>query len=84
MPAVSKAQQKLMQIAEHHPDELYAENKGAAKMSHEQLHDFAKGSEKGKPEHVAHKKHEEPKRGHMSDAHSGHGRHKKGRGEGSY
>jgi hypothetical protein len=45
-----------MQIAEHRPEKLYSENKGAAKMTHGQLHDFAKGSEKGKPEHVA-KKH---------------------------
>jgi hypothetical protein len=51
-PSVSRAQQRLMQIAEHHPDKLYAKNKGVAKMSHEQLHDFAAGSEKGKPEHV--------------------------------
>jgi hypothetical protein len=70
MPATSKAQQRLMQIAEHHPEKLYPENKGVAKMSHKQLHDFAAGSEKGKPEHVG--------RGSGS---SHHGRHPKGRGE---
>ena len=52
MPATSKAQQKLMQIAEHHPEELYTKNKGVAKMTHRQLHDFSVGSEKGKPEHI--------------------------------
>lgn len=51
MPAKSKAQQKMMQIAEHHPSELYERNKGAAKMTHKQLHEFASGSEKGKPEY---------------------------------
>jgi hypothetical protein len=53
MPAKSVAQQRLMQIAEHAPEKLYARNKGAANMTHQQLHDFASGSEKGKPEHVA-------------------------------
>jgi hypothetical protein len=52
MPSVSRSQQRLMQIAEHHPEKLYPENKGVAKMSHKQLHEFAAGSEKGKPEHV--------------------------------
>ena len=41
MPATSKKQQKLMAIAEHNPDALYKKNKGVAKMSHQQLHDFA-------------------------------------------
>lgn len=49
MPAVSKKQQIMMQIAEHHPEDLYERNKGAAEMSHKQLHEFASGSEKGKP-----------------------------------
>jgi hypothetical protein len=52
MPAKSKAQQRLMQIAEHAPDKLYAKNRGVAKMTHQQLHDFSVGSEKSKPEHV--------------------------------
>lgn len=50
MPAVSKAQQTAMQIAEHAPGKLYRRNRGMLKMSHQQLHDFAVGSEKGKPE----------------------------------
>lgn len=52
MPAVSKAQRVVMAIAEHHPDELYARNKGAAEMAHSQLHDFADTSEKHLPQHV--------------------------------
>jgi hypothetical protein len=38
-----------MAIAEHHPGELYAKNKGLLKMSHSQLHDFAATREKGLP-----------------------------------
>lgn len=53
MPAKSIAQQRLMQIAEHHPEKLYARNKGVAKMSQQDLHEFASGSEEGKPQHVA-------------------------------
>jgi len=49
MPSVSKAQRKAMAIAEHHPDELYAKNRGLLKMSHQQLHDFASTPEKGLP-----------------------------------
>jgi hypothetical protein len=41
MPAESKKQQIMMAIAEHSPDKLYARNKGAADMTHQQLHDFA-------------------------------------------
>jgi hypothetical protein len=52
MPAVSKKQRKVMAIAEHHPGELYARNKGLAKMSKGQLHDFASVKEKGLPEQV--------------------------------
>lgn len=63
MPAVSKAQQRLMQIAEHAPEKLYKENKGAADMSHKQLHEFAAGSEKGKPEHVKHGRKASPRGG---------------------
>jgi len=57
MPAKSEAQRRLMAIAEHHPEELYERNKGAAEMTHKQLHEFASTSEKGLPEHV--KKREE-------------------------
>lgn len=53
VPAKSKAQQRLMQLAAHAPDKVFAKNKGVLKMSHNQLHDFSVGSEKGKPEHVA-------------------------------
>lgn len=49
MPAVSKKQQKAMAIAEHNPGALYSRNAGLAKMSHQQLHDFAATSTKGLP-----------------------------------
>jgi uncharacterized protein DUF3008 len=52
MPAKSKAQQQAMAIAEHHPEKLNKANRGMLSMSHKQLHEFASGSEKGKPEHV--------------------------------
>jgi len=56
MPAVSKAQRVAMAIAEHHPEELYARNKGLKKMTHKQLHEFASTSEKNLPSYkVAHK-----------------------------
>jgi hypothetical protein len=45
----------MMQIAEHHPEELYSRNKGVLSMTHQQLHDFSSGSEKGKPQYVASK-----------------------------
>ena len=47
----SKAQRELMGLAEHHPSEVSAKNRGVLKMSHEQLHDFASTPEKGLPEH---------------------------------
>lgn len=47
MPAVSKAQQIAMAIAEHEPEKLYARNKGLKEMSHKQLHEFASTSHKG-------------------------------------
>ena len=50
MPSVSKAQQRLFQVAEHAPGKLYSRNRGLLKLSKNQLHDFATGSEKGKPE----------------------------------
>ena len=49
MPAVSKAQQQAMAIAEHAPDKLYARNSGLKKMSKGQLHDFASTPRKGLP-----------------------------------
>lgn len=52
MPSVSTAERRLMAIAEHHPDQVQAKNRGVLKMSHGQLHDFAATKEKGLPEHV--------------------------------
>jgi len=52
VPAKSKAQRIVMAIAEHHPEELYDRNKGAADMTHEQLHDFAATPAKHLPTHV--------------------------------
>ena len=51
MPAVSKAQQAIMAIAEHNPLKLYKKNRGLLKMTKKQLHDFAATKEKGLPEH---------------------------------
>ena len=51
MPAVSKAQQRLMGAAEHGATFPMAQ-KLRSSMTMSQLHDFAVGSEKGKPEHV--------------------------------
>jgi hypothetical protein len=78
-PSESRAQQEFMGA------ELNRKRHGEKTetgMSEKQLEDFAATKHKGLPQHVAKK--EEPKRGHMSDAHHGHGRHKRGRGEGSY
>ncbi len=49
MPAVSKAQQRLMAIAEYEPDKVYPENAGVLKMKKSQLHDFAKTERKNLP-----------------------------------
>lgn len=49
MPAVSKKQRRLLAIAEHHPEEVSAKNRGVLKMSHQQLHDFASTKEKNLP-----------------------------------
>ena len=51
MPSVSKAQQRLMGAAEHGAQFPMAQ-KLRKSMTLSQLHDFAVGSEKGKPEHV--------------------------------
>lgn len=56
MPAVSKAQQEAMAIAEHEPGKLYAKNKGLLSMSHEQLHDFAATPRTGLPSYAKPKK----------------------------
>lgn len=49
MPAVSTAQREAIAIAEHHPEQLYARNRGLLKMKHKDMHDFASTSEKGLP-----------------------------------
>jgi hypothetical protein len=51
MPARSKAQQIAAAIAEHHPEQLYARNRGLAQMSPSQLHEFAATKRKGLPKH---------------------------------
>jgi hypothetical protein len=51
MPAVSKAQRKLMGLAEHHPSEVSKKNRGVLKMSKGQLHDFAATKEKKLPQY---------------------------------
>ena len=52
MPAKSIAQRELFAIAEHDPSKLHKENKGLASLPHKTLHEFASGSEAGKPDHV--------------------------------
>ena len=52
MPAVSKAQQIAMAIAEHEPEKLYERNKGLKEMSHKQLHDFASTPRKHLPSYA--------------------------------
>lgn len=49
MPSTSQAQQRLMAIAEHHPEKVRKENRGVLKMSGQQLHDFASTPRKGLP-----------------------------------
>lgn len=53
MPAKSKAQQHLMAAAEHGAQFPLAK-KLRRTMTLKQLHDFAVGSEKGKPRYVTH------------------------------
>lgn len=78
MPSVSKAQQRTAGAAEHmSPEELAnagpAVQQMAQSMDKGQLHDFAAGSMKGKPEHKHHKKEHKRGEGH-------HGRQPKERG----
>jgi hypothetical protein len=49
MPAVSKAQRKLMGLAEHHPEKVYKRNKSILQMTGTALHDYASTSEVGLP-----------------------------------
>ena len=51
MPSKSKAQQRLMAAAEHGATFKKAKEIRRS-MTHEQMHDFASGSMKGKPEHA--------------------------------
>ena len=51
MPSKSRSQQRLFQAAEHGANFPMAK-KIRQSMSHQQMHDFAVGSEKGKPQHV--------------------------------
>lgn len=55
MPSVSKAQQRLMQAAEHGASFPMA-RKIQSSMTHDQMHDFAVGSMKDKPAHIKPKK----------------------------
>ncbi len=55
MPSKSRAQQRLFQAAEHGATFPMAA-KVRASMTHSQMHDFAVGSEQGKPTHVLHPK----------------------------
>lgn len=76
MPATSKAMRRATAIAEHHPEEVYLENKGLLNMSKEQLHDFAKTKEKGLPEHKKPAHHGR----HKTSEHAPHGRKPNPRG----
>lgn len=49
MPSVSQAEQKVMAIAEHHPEKLYKRNRRLLRMTHQQLHDFASTPREGLP-----------------------------------
>jgi len=49
MPAKSKAQRKMMAIAEYSPEKLYARNSAVLKMTQAQLSDFASTKEKKLP-----------------------------------
>lgn len=51
MPAKSRAFQRLAGAAEHGADFPMA-RKLRSSMTHQQLHDFASGSMRGKPEHT--------------------------------
>ena len=51
MPAKSKAQQRFIAAAEHGANFPMA-RKVRSSMTHQQMHDFAVGSMKGKPAHV--------------------------------
>ena len=50
MPAVSVAQRRLIALAEHHPGEVSAKNRGVLSMKRSDQHDFAATPETGLPE----------------------------------
>ena len=49
MPAKSKAQRRLMGLAEHHPEKVWAKNRSVLKMKGVALKEFAETKEKGLP-----------------------------------
>ena len=49
MPAVSKAQRKAAAIAEHHPEQLHAANRGLLMMNLSDLAKLAGTRERGLP-----------------------------------
>ena len=49
MPAISKAQRKLMAMAKHAPEKVNRKNKDVLGMTGKQLSDFASTPEKGLP-----------------------------------
>jgi len=53
MPAVSEAQRRLMAIAEHSPEKLYARNRGVLGMNKKQLHDYASTDEAHLPQRIS-------------------------------
>ena len=56
MPALSKAQRRLMAVAEHEPEKLYKRNRTVRKMSKKQLRHFSTTSEKGLVERLVKRK----------------------------
>lgn len=49
MPAVSKKARRAWAIAEHHPEQLHARNRGMLSATRKQQHEFASTPEKGLP-----------------------------------
>lgn len=47
MPAVSEKQRRMMAVALHAPQKLYARNKAVLSMAKGELHKFAATTEKG-------------------------------------
>ena len=52
MPALSKAQRRLMAIAAHHPEQVSAKNRGVLNLSLDQLAHYARTPEKRLHKHV--------------------------------